>query len=300
MEWFNSIFLNEQREWRAGWKVAFFIMMVIILSFPFTLLLKLLPTTFRQIPFAFVFSTLIATWISVKFVDRKPMEYIGLGFSAGFQTIVKEVLLGLFSGALAMFSVALLLWISGAEFSWNTKLDYTKVAGFFLLMIAVGIYEEVQVRGYMLRVLSDGFRFGSMTIEQGFWTAVTFTSILFGFMHFFNPNASWISTLTISLAGFLLVWPIAVTGRMYAAFALHFSWNWFQGGLFGFPVSGQAIENSFIIYKLPENMNLFSGGDFGPEAGLVGIIGMAIAALPFWILYIRQNRTLRIFGSQFM
>jgi len=299
MDFFTSIFLNTNKEWRAGWKTAFFIMLVIILTFPVAFLLKLLPAEYQQIPFAMLISVPLASWIVLRYVDQKPLKTIGLLTGDGAKVILVDCLFGLVSGAAAMSIIALLIVFYGGSFEMNSSLLTEKVIGFFMLMIAVGITEEMQVRGYMLRVISDGFRFGSMSIKQGFWAAAIFTSIIFGLLHFFNPNTSFVSTLNISLAGILLVWPIAVTGRMYGAFALHFSWNWFQGGLFGFPVSGQAIENSIYVYTMPENATFFSGGAFGPEAGIVGLIGMIIAALPFWFIYIRQNRTLRIFETQF-
>ena len=299
MDLFTSIFLNTNKEWRAGWKTAFFVVLVIILTFFAALLLQLLPKEYQQIPFAMLISAPLASWISIKYVDQKSLKSIGLLTGEGAKVIFVDCLLGLVAGAVAMGVIALLIIFYGGTFVINQSLLTEKVIGFFLLMLAVGITEELQVRGYMLRVISAGFRFGQMSIQQGFWAAAIFTSIIFGLLHFFNPNASFVSTLNISLAGLLLVWPIAVTGRMYGAFALHFSWNWFQGGLFGFPVSGQAIENSIYVYTMPENATFFSGGAFGPEAGIVGLIGMIIAALPFWFIYIRQNRTLRIFETQF-
>ena len=299
MDLFTSIFLNKNKEWRAGWKTAFFVVLVIILTFFAALLLQLLPKEYQQIPFAMLISAPLASWISIKYVDQKSLKSIGLLTGEGAKVIFVDCLLGLVAGAVAMGVIALLIIFYGGTFVINQSLLTEKVIGFFLLMLAVGITEELQVRGYMLRVISAGFRFGQMSIQQGFWAAAIFTSIIFGLLHFFNPNASFVSTLNISLAGLLLVWPIAVTGRMYGAFALHFSWNWFQGGLFGFPVSGQAIQNSIFVYIMPENATFFSGGAFGPEAGIVGLMGMFIAALPFWFIYIRQNRTLRIFETQF-
>jgi uncharacterized protein len=299
MDFFSSIFLNEHKEWRAGWKFAFFILIIVITTFAFTFAFKLLPKTLQQIPFVFMFSLPLSSWLAVRFIDRKSLKYIGLLTGNGFKSVLSDSFWGIFGGALAMGIIAFLIKLFGGNFEFNTAINYKEALVFFLLMIAVGIYEELQIRGYMLRIFSNGLRFGSMTVQQGFWAAVAFTSVVFGLLHLGNPNADLVSTLNISIAGLLLVWPIAVTGRMYGAFALHFSWNWFQGGVFGFPVSGQAVSHSFFIYTMPENADIFSGGSFGPEAGIVGIIGMIIASLPFWFIYMRQNRTLRIFETQF-
>jgi membrane protease YdiL (CAAX protease family) len=294
------LFFNAQNKLRAGWKIGSFLLILIVITFPLALAFDFLPETYRSMPFAFAISLPLASWISLRYIDQLPFKAIGLFTGEGVTVMLKDFGIGLFAGAFAMGIIALFLqFMPGFSFTWNPNLDYTKVLGFFLLMVAVGFYEELQVRGYILRMLSEGFRLGSMSIQQGFGLAALFTSFLFGALHIGNPNANWISTLNISLAGLLLVFPIAVTGRLYISFALHFSWNWFQAGLFGMPVSGQTIENSLLLYTRSETETLFSGGSFGPEAGLFGILGMILAALPVYIIYLKQNRTLRIFDTQF-
>lgn len=294
------LFFNAQNKLRAGWKIGAFLLILILLTFPLALAFDFLPETYRALPFAFAISMPLATWISLRYIDQLPMKAIGMFTGEGAKVLFIDLGIGLFAGAFAMGIIALLLQLlPGFSFSLNPNPDYSEVLRFFLLMVAVGFYEELQVRGYILRMLSEGLRFGSMSIQQGFWIAALVTSVLFGALHIGNPNATWLSTLNISLAGLLLVFPIAVTGRLYISFALHFSWNWFQAGLFGMPVSGQTIENSLFLYTRSETETLFSGGAFGPEAGLVGILGMILAALPIYIIYHKQNRTLRIFDTQF-
>lgn len=297
---FLFLFINDEKQLRAGWKVILFILTIILLTLPTVLLFKFLPHMLSQVPVAMVLVLPIASWIFVRFVDQASLDKIGLQTSVGIKKILTEFAIGTGAGMLAMCIIYLLLeQFTDAKFAFSDSLDVTKIVGFFILMLCVGIYEELQFRGYLLRVLSDGFRFGKMSVKQGFLASVIFTSVIFGLMHLANPNTTWISTLNIAVAGFMLVLPIAVTGRLYASFGLHFAWNWFQGGFFGMPVSGLDIPQSFITYQLPSVDVLFSGGAFGPEAGIVGLIGMCVAASPFWFIYTKQNRILRIFDIQF-
>jgi hypothetical protein len=63
---------------------------------------------------------------------------------------------------------------------------------------------------------------------------------------------------------------------------LHIGWNFFEGPVFGFPVSGLTDMPSLLIHTV-SGPEIVTGGAFGPEAGLVIIPAMALGALAiFW------------------
>jgi hypothetical protein len=72
-------------------------------------------------------------------------------------------------------------------------------------------------------------------------------------------------------AGYLL------TGRLSTAIALHAVWNFFEGGVFGFPVSGDK-EGSSLILIAQSGPAWMTGGDYGPEGGLIGV-GASLAGI---------------------
>jgi hypothetical protein len=60
------------------------------------------------------------------------------------------------------------------------------------------------------------------------------------------------------------------SGRIWLGWGLHFAWNFFQGSILGFPVSGMT-EGGSLIQQAAVGPEIITGGAYGPEAGLVGM-----------------------------
>ena len=108
--------------------------------------------------------------------------------------------------------------------------------------------------------------------------AALVSSLFFGLAHLANRNSTAVSTINIVLGGLLLSLPILMTGELAASIGLHISWNLFEGTVYGFPISG-ADEKTHVLTIQQTGPELWTGGTFGPEAGLVCIVWMLIAAL---------------------
>ena len=154
--------------------------------------------------------------------------------------------------------------------------------------ICVGIYEEMLSRGYHLRNLAEGLNFKAIGPRAALWLAYLISSSIFGILHATNPNASLVSTVNIILAGFFLGLGFVLTGELAIPIGLHITWNFFQGNVFGFPVSGNATSGTFI-QTLQLGPDWMTGGAFGPEAGVIGILAIIVGSL-LTILYVKQTR----------
>ena len=93
-----------------------------------------------------------------------------------------------------------------------------------------------------------------------------------------TPTPRLISSLNIALAGLFLGLGFILTGELAIPIGLHITWNFFQGNVFGFPVSGTEAGATVIAIN-QGGPPLWTGGNFGPEAGLIGIVAMVIGAL---------------------
>jgi hypothetical protein len=92
----------------------------------------------------------------------------------------------------------------------------------------------------------------------------------------------------LCLAGFFLTYPYLRTRQLWLSIGLHIGWNFFISTVFGFTVSGLNLFR--LTLQEVHGPPLFTGGDFGPEAGLVLLpAGLLILGLT-WI-YTRHQAT---------
>jgi hypothetical protein len=145
--------------------------------------------------------------------------------------------------------------------------------------VCVGIYEELLFRGYQIKNASEGLNFPALGPRGAVLLAWLLTSAFFGYQHADNPSATALATFNVALAGLMLGLGYVLTGELAIPIGLHVSWNLFQGGVYGFPVSGfDSLSASFISVK-QSGPELWTGGSFGPEAGLLGVAAMLLGAL---------------------
>jgi hypothetical protein len=106
-------------------------------------------------------------------------------------------------------------------------------------------------------------------------------------LHIFNPNAGLVSSFNIFLAGLLLLGVgRLLTGELAIPIGVHITWNFVQGNVLGFPVSGVDYRWATVFATQQHGPELWTGGAFGPEAGLLGVLAMLLGAL-LTILWVR-------------
>jgi membrane protease YdiL (CAAX protease family) len=222
-------------------------------------------------------ASIAGVWLAGRYVDRRRFADFGLGIDREWWV---DCGFGLALGGLLMTGIFLIQFAAGwievrAVFAGEALLWV--VVGSLLLFIIVGIYEELLLRGYLLTNLAEGSR-GLLGITGAIVFAVLASSLAFGALHASNPNATLVSTLSISFAGVMLALGYVLTGELAIPIGLHITWNLFQGTVYGFPVSGLDFGASVVDIE-QDGPTVATGGSFGPEAGLLGFGAMVAACL---------------------
>jgi membrane protease YdiL (CAAX protease family) len=277
-----NLFINEsEQRLRAGWRLLVqFLFMFLFVGFGVmgtqSIISSSLMVTYAIPQFIGIVASV---WIAARLLDKRSFFDYGLNFSREWW---KEFFIGIAIAAVAQVVIFLIEWSVGwitiTGYGWNIDTENsfdTGITSFFLAMLMVGFHEELFSRGYQILNLTEGLRYPAIGQRGAITIAVLLTSALFGLLHIFNANASGISTFNIILAGIVLAIPYILTGSLSLSVGLHFSWNFVMAGILGFPVSGIKIETT-VLHIQQGGTDLWTGGAFGPEAGIMGLLGMAI------------------------
>jgi len=277
----DTMFKNQSGQVRAGWLILLtFIAMLIVqqlFSLPGMLLLMFteapfsegfsyldMQTAFDSHPWIFLLMQgggtvggIVITFLLWRFINKGSMKELG------FRGSLKDLWFGLFLGALSIIlifivlmatdNVTLLNSLSNPHFSIFT-------ITFLVLFILVGIFEEMFFRGYVMSTMASR---GNKK-----WVIYVASALIFSIAHGANPNVSLLGLMNIALVGLLFAYMFDATKSLWLPIGYHITWNYFQGNVFGFAVSGTA-PNGIYSVELAEGHDWLTGGAFGLEGGIL-------------------------------
>lgn len=152
-----------------------------------------------------------------------------------------------------------------------------------LMHIAVGVIEEMLLRGIFFRVVQE-------TI--GSWLALLASGLVFGAMHLTNDNISVLAIANIAAAGVFFAAAFMLTGRLWLCAALHAGWNFTQEGIFSLAVSGHEVKKGLLTTEL-SGPEWLTGGAFGIEGSAVDLVLVVLATALMMVLAMRKGRIVR-------
>ncbi|MBC7903861.1 MAG: CPBP family intramembrane metalloprotease [Gemmatimonadaceae bacterium] len=248
-----------------------------------TLLMMLMPAAetrqaepdARLVPLGFLVLavvSMIVVWAFRKMIDRKSFASLGFEWTGNARHagtgFALSVLL-LCAGSLILFFMNHLQW-TDIHFSGT---DLFIGLG---LMLIVAVYEETVFRGYILNNLLD-------SVNK--WYALVFSAVLFALAHAANPNIAVLPVVNIFLAGLLLGINYIYTKNLWFGILFHFGWNFFQGPVLGYQVSGVNLGS--VLEQDLKGDTFFTGGQFGFEGS---VVASALYLLSVGLLVFLYNR----------
>lgn len=282
----SNLFFNKNRQIKCIWRILIFVSLLFLAILP----LFLIDNVYLQF-FGAVSILIFGLYVNSKYLDKRKFSEYGLvlnketfknllvGLTIGFSSVVLILVIGKSIGVLSVSSLLLIPKTSSLLL-------------FSVKMLLISILEETFFRGYLFTNLYDGFNSKNLTKKQTLLISLILSSILFGLAHFSNNNASFFSITLLTFNGIVWCIPFIISKNLGLSIGLHTAWNFTQTQL-GFTMSGNKSLNS--LYKI-ENVgsDFFTGGEYGPEAGVLGFIGFVIMLLMslLYLNYIHPKKTL--------
>jgi membrane protease YdiL (CAAX protease family) len=199
-------------------------------------------------------SIVVFTWLIRKYIDRK--SFISLGFA--WKGYSNEAGLGFF-GALAILGIGSLVLVASGYISFiSASFSINPLALEIVIMAIVAFVEELLFRGYLLNNLLQ---------STNKWVALGISSVLFALFHEANPDVTVFAIVNIILAGILLGLNYIFTKNLWFGICFHFAWNYFQGPVLGYDVSGLKLTS--VVQQTISGPKVWTGGPFGFEGSLL-------------------------------
>ena len=234
--------------------------------------------------FSFAFISLLI-FFRVKVIEKRSLSSIGFNKN----NWLKKYSLGFLIGLVMMSIIVLILLLFGYITVEKNPIQPVGVSAISSVLVILfgwiiqGATEEIVTRGWLLNVLSSKYNIGF---------GLLISSTLFGLMHLTNPNVNYIAVINIILVGLFYGLYVIKTNDLWSVCGMHSAWNFAQGNIFGFEVSGLDISvGTLIDLNLVEN-DFITGGVFGPEASIVATFVLLLSIII--LLFINNTNLLKI------
>ena len=206
---------------------------------------------------------------SLGFVKRNWLKYLGWGI--------------MFS-LVQMGVIALVYQASGIGSFELNELSLEPILfilGLFPFWLLQGGTEEVATRGWLLTRIAA---------RTNLPLAIAISSSLFGILHLGNAGVTFLSVLNIILDGVLAGLLFIYTDSIWLVVAQHGTWNYVQGNLLGFQVSGTGADASIFSFTMGDGPVWLTGGAFGAEGSIITTLVLLVSLVIVYRLGERKEK----------
>ena len=274
----NALFFDEDQRLRNGWWVLLFLAVLVIGIIG----LNLVGPVFKRfgirsgtwVEAVLFLISMLATWICTR-LRKEPLRSVGFRMDRRW---AKELVWGTVLGAGVMLLAAAMLWaVGGVTWELHPGRSFQALGYGLWVFTLVALFEENVFRGFIFQRLIDG---------MGIWPTQVLLAVLFGIVHWGNPGMQgatkfW-ATLDIALAAIFLGLAYLRTRSLALPIGIHLGWNWTQGNVLGFGVSGTTGQPGWLKPLFLGKPDWVSGGAFGLEASVFGVVAVLIGIFLLW------------------
>ena len=228
--------------------------------------------SFVIILFLFIF------WVKV--IEKNALS--SLGFLK--RNWLKYLVWGIMISLVQMGVIALVYQVSGIGSFELNELSLEPllfILGLFPFWLLQGGTEEVATRGWLLTRIAA---------RTNLPLAIVISSSLFGILHMGNAGVTFLSVLNIILDGVLAGLLFIYTDSIWLVVAQHGTWNYVQGNLLGFQVSGTGAAASIFSFTMGSGPDWLTGGTFGAEGSIITTLVLLVSLVIVYRLGERKER----------
>ena len=229
--------------------------------------------------FSFVFILLLFIfWVKV--IEKNSLST--LGFVK--KNLLKYLGWGILLSLLQMGVIALVYQMGGIGTFELNELSLEPILfilGLFPFWLLQGGTEEVATRGWLLTRIAA---------RTNLPLAIGISSSLFGILHMGNAGVTFLSVLNIILDGVLAALLFIYSDSIWLVVAQHGTWNYVQGNLLGFQVSGTGADASIFSFTMGSGPDWLTGGEFGAEGSIITTLVLLLSVVIVYLLGERREK----------
>ncbi|GAB3020514.1 CPBP family intramembrane glutamic endopeptidase [Bowmanella dokdonensis] len=272
----KTLFRNQHDQLRSGWWIAIFVAILAASRFAYgpvksgLLETGLADKWLEPLPFILI---LLVTWACTR-LRGEPLKSVGFVLDRRW---IREFGAGTLLGATLMALIVAIIWATGGvSLALDPQRSLDALCYGLFMFLCVALFEETLFRGFVFQRLIEGI---------GLWPAQLALAMLFAAGHWDNPDMQgttlMIASLDLAIGAMLLGLAYVRTGSLALPVGIHLGWNWAQGHVLGFGVSGYGQQGWFTP-EFADKAEWLTGGQFGPEASVFALLVDSLMLLVLW------------------